>query len=162
MRTPSPDTAAEPVRPLTGPLEHAPQERNPTVKKALIVLACVWCLPLFITTASAQQKDMKGCKDHELFTRMPDTWIHHCSEKTFDAYAFPTGQTAKESVEGRLWAITYYPQATATSKASSLQMPRRARQAVAGARRRSSGLPGARSSAPPRTPSLSPGRPGSM
>lgn len=101
------------------------------MRKTAIVLACVWCLPLSVTTASAQQKDMKGCTDHELFTRMPDSWIHHCSEKTFDAYAFPTGPTAKEPVEGRLWAITYYPQATATSKASSLQMLRNFENAVA-------------------------------
>ncbi|MBP1648499.1 MAG: yiaD 1 [Bacteroidetes bacterium] len=74
--------------------------------------------------ASAQQKDQTGCTDHPLFTRMPTYWIHHCTEKEFDAYEFTVGQNKKERVEGRFWSIFYYPQATAKSKPSELQILR--------------------------------------
>ena len=74
--------------------------------------------------ANAQQKDKTGCSDHPLFTRMPTYWIYNCIEKEFDAYEFIVGKDKKERVEGRFWNITYYPQATAKSKPSELQILR--------------------------------------
>lgn len=70
----------------------------------------------------AQQKDQRDCNDHPLFTRMPTYWIHHCSEKEFDARDFIVGKDKKERVEGRLWGISYYPQATSKSRPSELQI----------------------------------------
>jgi outer membrane protein OmpA-like peptidoglycan-associated protein len=75
-------------------------------------------------TASAQQKDDPKCKDHPLFTRMPDSWIHNCTEKEFDSFQFLVGEGKKIAVEGRLWKLSYYPQATAQSKPSELQILR--------------------------------------
>ena len=77
------------------------------------------------------QKDATGCKDHPLFTRMPTYWIHHCKTQEFDAYEFIVGKGQKERVEGRLWTISYYPQASATSKPSELQILRNFEAAVA-------------------------------
>lgn len=78
----------------------------------------------------AQQKDDPKCKDHPLFTRMPDSWIHNCKEKEFDAYAFKIAKNKTETVEGHLWEITYYPQASAKSRPSELQILRNFENAV--------------------------------
>ncbi|MGC8723885.1 MAG: OmpA family protein [Acidobacteriota bacterium] len=103
------------------------------MKKPLIVLVGVACLALSWGTA-ALQKDATGCKDHPLFTRMPTYWIHHCDERQFDAHDFVVGKDKKgfmtQRVEGHLWKITYYPQATATQKPSDLQIIRNYENAV--------------------------------
>jgi hypothetical protein len=59
--------------------------------------------------AQPLQEDNPSCKDHELFTRMPDSWIASCSDKTFDFFEFMTGLKTTTRVEGRTWKITYYP-----------------------------------------------------
>jgi outer membrane protein OmpA-like peptidoglycan-associated protein len=85
---------------------------------------------LVVSTLAAAplQKDDPKCKDHPLFTRMPTYWIHSCDEKQFDAHDFivgmDKGKQTKERVEGHLWRINYYPQATATQKPSDLQIIR--------------------------------------
>ncbi len=79
------------------------------------------------------QKDATGCKDHPLFNRMPDSWIHHCTAKEFDAHEFLVAKGKKERVEGRLWAISYYPQASAPVKPSELQIQRNFEAAVTNA-----------------------------
>ena len=98
-----------------------------TLSIVSVVLFCILCATPPIV---AQQKDDKNCKDHPLFTRMPDSWIHSCTQKEFDAYAFIIGKGKKEQVEGKLWKITYYPQATAKSKPSELQILRNFENAV--------------------------------
>jgi hypothetical protein len=62
---------------------------------------------------------------------MPTYWIHSCQEKEFDSYAFPVGLNKTQAVEGRYWLLSYYPQATATQKASELQILRNFENAVA-------------------------------
>jgi outer membrane protein OmpA-like peptidoglycan-associated protein len=79
---------------------------------------------------NAQQKDQGDCNDHPLFTRMPDYWIHNCKEVAFDARAFTIAKGKTEQVEGRLWVINYYPQATAKIKPSELQILRNYENAV--------------------------------
>jgi OmpA-OmpF porin, OOP family len=79
---------------------------------------------LFASAGFAQQKDDTKCKDHPMFTRMPDSWIHNCDEKTFNAYAFKIGPGKTVNVEGKYWRLNYYPQATAQSKPSELQIIR--------------------------------------
>ena len=65
---------------------------------------------------------------------MPTYWIHNCDEKQFDAHDFIVGMTkgkpTLERVEGHLWKITYYPQASATQKPSDLQIIRNYEAAV--------------------------------
>jgi OmpA-OmpF porin, OOP family len=92
------------------------------MKRGMIFLVTFLCLTLPIL---AQQKDDRNCKDHPLFTtRMPGYWIHHCKERDFDAYVFKVGQNKTEKIEGHLWEIYYYPQATAKSKPSELEILR--------------------------------------
>jgi hypothetical protein len=87
----------------------------------------VFCLTLAV---SAQQKDNPACKDHPLFTRMPESWIHSCDTKDFNRFEFPSAKDKKTAVEGKYWRINYYPQATAVSKPSELQILRNFENAV--------------------------------
>ena len=80
--------------------------------------------------AFAEQKDEKGCKDHPMFTRMPTYGIRGCTQKEFDSYAFKVGDGKTEQVEGRLFVMQYYPQATAVTKPSELQIQRNFENAV--------------------------------
>jgi OOP family OmpA-OmpF porin len=80
--------------------------------------------------AMAQQKDETGCKDHPMFTRMPDYWIYKCIDKQFDAHAFVIGTGKTETVEGRRATWTYYPQATLKEKPSELQIRRNFEAAI--------------------------------
>lgn len=100
--------------------------------KTAAVLAALLCLSI---PAAAQQKDEKGCADHPLFTRMPDSWIHSCKVREFDFFEFVVGmdnkkRPVKERVEGAFWKINYYPQAKAVSKPSELQILRNYENAV--------------------------------
>jgi OmpA-OmpF porin, OOP family len=85
---------------------------------------------LFVLPLHSQQKDVQGCKDHPLFTRMPESWIHNCDEREFNAYAFKTGQSKTEQVEGKYWKLSYYPQAAAKTKPSEVQIQRNFENAV--------------------------------
>ncbi len=95
------------------------------MKRLAYVLLGILILSTFAAASNAPlQTDTKGCKDHPLFTRMPTYWIHHCTEKEFDAFEFVTGLNKKTRVEGKYWRIGYYPQASATTKPSELQIQR--------------------------------------
>lgn len=106
-------------------------KRNLVIRVAILTALCVAC---FGTVAWAQQKDTKGCEDHPLFSRMPTYWIHHCDEREFDAHEFVVGmdkgKTVTEHVEGHLWKVFYYPQATAKTRPSELQILRNFENAV--------------------------------
>lgn len=53
---------------------------------------------------------------------MPGSWIHSCTERTFDAFKFTTAKGKTDQLEGRFWQIRYYPQATQNPKPSVLQI----------------------------------------
>ncbi len=95
------------------------------MKTSILLIMCAFVLPLH-----AQQKDDPSCKDHPLFTRMPDSWIHNCDQREFNAYAFRTGQGKTEQVEGKYWKISYYPQAAVKTKPSEVQILRNFENAV--------------------------------
>jgi OmpA-OmpF porin, OOP family len=99
------------------------------MKRAIMLSPLVLCLA--VGAQAVEQKDVKGCQDHPLFTRMPSSWIHHCSEKEFDAHVFKLGKDKTERVEGRVWEIVYYPQADLKTKPSELQILRNFENAVA-------------------------------
>jgi len=99
------------------------------MKKTALILVSALTLAL-ASAAAAQQKDVQGCKDHPLFTRMPTYWIHSCQEKEFESFAFVTGKGQTVTVEGHYWRYNYYPQATAASKPSELQIQRNFQNAV--------------------------------
>ncbi|MDD8013444.1 MAG: OmpA family protein [Acidobacteriota bacterium] len=100
------------------------------MKKRAAILLGVMILMAMALPAIVQKDDSK-CKDHPLFpTRMTDYWIHHCDQKQFDSYSFTVAKGKKEAVEGQLWRISYYPQASAVSKPSQLQIQRNYENAV--------------------------------
>ena len=90
--------------------------------------AAILCLALqllALPAAGAPQTDARGCQDHQLFTRMPDFWIHSCQEKGFDTHDFPVAKGKTERVEGHMWKINYYPQADAKVRGYVAQHPGR-------------------------------------
>jgi outer membrane protein OmpA-like peptidoglycan-associated protein len=89
------------------------------MKRCVLILLSILSLTLPIIS---QQKDDSACKDHPLFTRMPDYWIRSCVQKQIDAFTFDLGQGKKAQVEGEFWQIHYLPQATLKSKPSELQI----------------------------------------
>ena len=73
------------------------------------------------------QQDKKGCKDHPLFTRMPNTYIYECKFTEFDAREWPDPDTQGKTnvkVEGKYWLIQYYNQKGFEDKRSDLQISR--------------------------------------
>jgi outer membrane protein OmpA-like peptidoglycan-associated protein len=94
-------------------------------------IAFTLALALIPAAAAAQQKDVKGCADHPLFTRMPGYWIQNCIAKQYDERAFDVGDGKKETVGGRLMTLRYYPLSTNTEPASEIQILRNFENAVA-------------------------------
>ena len=98
------------------------------MKKTFLIFAALTLL--LPGPIAAQTKDATGCQDHPLFTRMPNYWIHSCTEKTFDFYEFTVAKGKKERVEGRLTRTNYYPQNSLNPKPSELQILRNFENAV--------------------------------
>ena len=73
------------------------------------------------------QQDKKGCKEHPLFTRMPNTYLYECKFTEFDAREWPDPDTqgkTKVKVEGKYYFIQYYGQKGFEDKRSDLQVSR--------------------------------------
>jgi outer membrane protein OmpA-like peptidoglycan-associated protein len=71
-------------------------------------------LALLAAAPVMAQEDAEGCKDHPLFTRMPDTHIYACDASQFDLRKFPVGQIPKGEdtlksvdVEGPVFWLQY-------------------------------------------------------
>jgi outer membrane protein OmpA-like peptidoglycan-associated protein len=94
---------------------------------------CALVLAVFFLTAglAAQEKDMKDCKDHPLFTRLPGHYIYNCKQSQFDSFDFLTAPGKKTPVEGKLWKITYYPNHDLVDRQSELQILRNHENAIA-------------------------------
>lgn len=73
--------------------------------------------------------DAEGCKDHPLWTRMPNYHIESCDSSQFDLRPFPNGKPGAEDrvpfeqVEGPTWRYSYVPD-EGTKPASNLQVMR--------------------------------------
>ena len=53
------------------------------------ILQALVCMFLIAGAAEAiSQEDVKGCKDHPLFTRMPNFFIRLCESSDFDRHEF--------------------------------------------------------------------------
>ena len=95
-------------------------------KVSAVVFGVVVAVVLMGSFAFAQQ-DKKGCKDHPLFTRMPNTYIYECKSTEFDAREWPDPDTqgkTKVKVEGKYYFIQYYNQKEFEGKRSDLQVSR--------------------------------------
>ena len=105
------------------------------MKKAIaVVFGPVLALLLMGSFAFAQEKkDAKGCKDHPLFTRMPNTYIDECKDVEFDAREWPDPDTQGKTnvrVEGKYYFIFYRSQTAVEGKRSDLQVSRNYQNAM--------------------------------
>lgn len=94
------------------------------------LLTMMWC------GTSALADDAENCKDHPMFSRMPNFEIYSCAAREFDAVAFPKPElqewaTPKDytNIEGKVVAISYKLKEGAMP-ASSLQIIRNFQNAV--------------------------------
>lgn len=75
------------------------------------------------------EPDAEGCKDHPLFSRMPNLHISRCEHSQFEMRRYPVGPVDKEGnaklreVEGEYWLIEYALN-EGTPKLSGLQVQR--------------------------------------
>jgi len=90
-------------------------------------------LCLFGAAPVMAQEDAEGCKDHPLFTRMPNTYIYECKSVQFDLRGFPVGPPITQDnngltkivdVEGPAWFISYRQKDSVTTPPSGLQILR--------------------------------------
>jgi outer membrane protein OmpA-like peptidoglycan-associated protein len=90
-------------------------------------------LSLCAAAPAVAQEDAEGCKDHPLFTRMPNTYIYDCKASQFDLRGFPAGPpissdnnglTKIVDVEGPVWFISYLQKDSVTTPPSGLQILR--------------------------------------
>ena len=58
-------------------------------------LAPIAGLGLLFFSPAALAEDAEGCKDHALFTRMPNMTLAECKGSQFDAKKFPVGPPLK-------------------------------------------------------------------
>jgi OmpA-OmpF porin, OOP family len=94
-------------------------------KVSAVVLDVVLTVGLMGSFAFAQENDAKGCKDHPLFTRMPEYYIGSCEKKEFDAHQFIDPVTKqKVTVEGRIFYTSYYIKKAYRGQESMLQVAR--------------------------------------
>lgn len=61
---------------------------------------------LVIAAPAVAQDDAEGCKDHPLFTRMPNTYIAGCEDQEFSVHEFFTDADPIR-VEGRYWRLDF-------------------------------------------------------
>jgi len=100
--------------------------------KKLVTVSVILALGLILIVGSAfAQQDAKGCKDHPLFTRMPEYYIDSCQQKEFDAHEFIDPITKqKVSIEGRLFSAYYYIKKEYKGKKSTIQVARNHTNAI--------------------------------
>jgi len=97
------------------------------MKKVSKLLFCLVLGFIMMGSIVFAQQDAKGCKDHPLFTRMPNTYIYECKFTEFDAREWPDPDTQGKTnvkVEGKYWFVQYYSQKGFEDKRSDLQVSR--------------------------------------
>jgi len=70
----------------------------------------IWRAGLIVVAFSGivfAQEDEKGCKDHPMFTRMPNFYIQECKEKDFDQADFMDEEGNDIKVEGKIHRAGY-------------------------------------------------------
>jgi OOP family OmpA-OmpF porin len=77
------------------------------MKRITGIFLSIVCLSLLtVGVASSQEKDVKGCKDHPLISRMNNYYISFC-EKSFNSFEFFVKEGTK-TLEGDRTKISYY------------------------------------------------------
>ena len=96
------------------------------MKKLITVTICLVLGFFMMGSFAFAQQDAKGCKDHPLFTRMPNFYISSCETKEYDEVDFwepPQGQKSVK-VGGRVYFIEYSAQKGIEGKTTDLQVRR--------------------------------------
>ena len=73
--------------------------------KSIIYLIVVFVF--VVTGISFAHEDAEGCKDHPMFTRMPNFYIENCKEKGFDQAEFVDEKGDEIKVEGKYYWVEY-------------------------------------------------------
>jgi len=94
---------------------------------AVVILVLVCLLPF--PFCAAAQEEAEGCRDHPMFTRMPNFILTACEEKAFDRIDFLNGQGEDIEVEGKLYRADYWIKKDAKAP-SDLQIIRNFANAV--------------------------------
>jgi outer membrane protein OmpA-like peptidoglycan-associated protein len=71
----------------------------------------IWVIGFLVFAVNGNtfaQEDEKGCKDHPMFTRMPNFYIYSCKEEDFDKADFVDEKGKDIKVEGKLHWTGYY------------------------------------------------------
>jgi len=76
-----------------------------------------------------EEADVKGSRDHPLFTRMPGYYISDYGVKDFDQFTSPYATGKDQTWEGRITTLEYYVR-TGAKQASMLQIARNYENAV--------------------------------
>ena len=61
----------------------------------------------FIAGLSFAQSDEENCKDHPFFSRMPNFYLHECSEN-YNELELVVGNGKKQTLEGTVYTYMYY------------------------------------------------------
>jgi len=96
------------------------------MKRVIVVVSCVTLAVVLMGSLAHAQQDAKGCRDHPLFTRMPNFYIERCDTKEYDEinlYEPPQGEKIVK-VSGKTYLIEYRAQKGFEGKRSALQIMR--------------------------------------
>jgi OOP family OmpA-OmpF porin len=105
---------------------HYDRREGKIMKKVIaVVFGLVLAIGLMGSFAFAQQ-DAKRCKDHPLFTRMPNTYIEKCETSEYDEVNFYEPPQGEKSVKvgGKKYLIEYRTQKGFEGKRTGLQVMR--------------------------------------
>jgi OOP family OmpA-OmpF porin len=70
-------------------------------------IIAVVCLLVVAVAPAAAQEDEEGCKDHPMFSRMPNFYIASCEDQEFSAFEFELSDGYK-NVEGHYWKLDFW------------------------------------------------------
>ncbi len=77
------------------------------MRRYATILLLVGVIVIASSGIAYAQEDKKGCKDHPMFTRMPNYYIYNCREKDFDQIEFREKEGKYIKVEGKLHKTQY-------------------------------------------------------
>ncbi len=76
------------------------------MKTLILKCSLLTVLTLITSLSFAQEPDAEGCKDHPLFNRLENYYIHECYEN-YDEYEFVIGEEENLTLEGTVTKILY-------------------------------------------------------
>ena len=78
------------------------------MKGLVKIIWVIWFLIFALSWVAFAQQDKPGCKDHPMFTRMPNFYINNCEEKDYGMADFYDEKGKNIKVEGKLYRIDYW------------------------------------------------------